>query len=151
MDVIARRAPSGREGAGQSVAHRTVRSTPIWRQSSEPREGRRMVKSGRMVKSPVTSRGHREIPFRALGSHKKPRAFGAEFGIVHTSSELWARISTVFSSVGHYLGLPRTSASSVAMRCVLRRLHSATKRLDIFRVFAALFIVKRLAYCLIWY
>ena len=53
----------------------------------------------------------REIPFHALGAHRKSRAFCAEFDIMHKSSAISARISTVISVV-------RASLRPAAYECI---------------------------------
>ena len=142
MDAIARRAPSSQEGARQSGARQR-------RGGLSSRYGGRVLKSekggGWSGRRSVT----REIPFHSFGAHRKSRALRAEFDIMHKSSAIRARLALRayahwLSLSGHRLGLPHTSA----FFCV--SLRSATMRHDICCIFAALFILKLLGYCLMW-
>ena len=86
----------------------------------------------------------RKIPFHALGAHSKSRAFRAEFDIMHKSLAIRARISPLVSLSGHRLDQPHTSA--FFLRCVT--LCDNASRYILY--FAALFVLKLVAYCLIW-
>ena len=63
------------------------------------RSGGRVLKrekgGGWSEKRPSPPEATREIPFYALGAHRKSRAFCAEFNIMHKSSAIRAHISTV--------------------------------------------------------
>ena len=82
-----------------------------------------------------------EIPFDVLGFHRKPRAFCAEFGIVQKSSALGARITKVpFAS--------RVFFRPARQESIWHVLHTVTMSHDIFLIFEALFVLKRLGYVL---
>ena len=119
MDAFARRAPSSQEGASQE----NTKGRRGRRSSGRVLNGEKgFGKSGRRT---VTSRGH-EIPFHALKSHRKSRAFRAEFDIMHKFLAVHARNSTVVFVV-------RTSLRPAAHECILFcvALRSGTIRHDI--------------------
>ena len=84
------------------------------------RSGGRVVEGenggGWSGKRPSPPEATREIPFHALGARGKCRACRAKFDIMHKSSAIRARISTVVIIVRASLCLPHTSA--IFLRCV---------------------------------
>ena len=100
-----------------------------------------MVRKATMQSPPGATR---ENPFHALGVHKKSRVFRTEFDIMLTSSAIRAPISTVAFVVRASLRPAAHVCIFLALRYVLRRC------VTIFFIFATLFILKLLAYCLIW-
>ena len=76
----------------------------------------------------------RETPFHALVAHGKCRAFRAEFDIMHKSSAIRARISTVVVVV-------RASPMLAAHECIFSALRYVMRRcLTIYFVFSRHFL-----------
>ena len=84
--------------------------------------------SGRRPSPPEATR---EIPFHALGAHRKSRAFCAEFDIMHKSSAIRARISTVVFVV-------RASLRPAAHECIFPALRYVLQRCVTIYVFCIL-------------
>ena len=132
MDAIARRAeePGSREDT-KGRGHRSDVTALNGKSVSDGQEGAHPP-------SEIT----REIPFHALEAHRKSRAFRIEFDIMRKSLAICGRISTEVFVVRASLRPAAYECIFHALRCILRRC------VTIF--FHGFFILKRLAYCLMW-